>query len=100
MTTCPVCHQEILPSISRKAELTKLELAVYETVRHAGPAGVEVVSMPDRIYADRYDGGPINAGKVIHTTKFNLNKKIAPLGWRISNARGVGARWKLERVHA
>ena len=79
---CSQCgHPMPDPSAANLNTWTRRKL--YEFVRDAGPEGITMRDLIDKLYADRSDGGPAHASKIVSTEVVRINRQIAKYGVKI-----------------
>ncbi len=78
------------------ADLSRLECSIVEVLANAGHRAIPSGHIADVIYADRPDGGPLNAAHVIKVHVCNIRRKIEPAGWTIRHKRCHG--YRLQRL--
>ena len=79
MRCCPHCGQTLPPAFP-DVHLTPQQARIYERVRKAGKWGIRSDDLIDWLYADREDGGPDSAVKVLHCQVSKMNKRLKPFG--------------------
>jgi hypothetical protein len=93
---CPKCRGS---GVVKLESVGKLPSRIYEAVAKAGQRGVEIDKIIDFAYADREDGGPLNAMMTVQVTICRVNKMLK--GHRIKASRkGIGARYRVIEVTA
>lgn len=78
--------------------LTPTERRVIDVITRA--PGLHEPELAERVYADRWDGGPLAAGQIVRAMISRANKKLVPLGFRVisrSNNHNTGYRIIHER---
>lgn len=90
MSNCPHCGQPIMTGWDEFArELGPTSRLIFERIIKSGNNGVEGDRLADYVYGDRPDGGPESAMNSIKSLICrSINRKLAPLGKRISAGRG------------
>lgn len=99
---CKCCGQT-LPAIEGVEIVLSAGLRnLVQTVRLAGPHGIDTNRLFDKLYDGDLDGGPLSGHKALHVRVHQVNKRLRPHGWRIVGNRtdsetGYG-RYKLLRL--
>lgn len=76
-------------------------LTIVRTLFAARPRYVDISVLVDSLYAMDANGGPDNASKSVIVMICKLRRKLAPIGWRITDSRmgrGTPGRYRLEPV--
>lgn len=94
---CPQCGFPIA-SDRMIRELPEVQKSIYDTVSKAGSAGAPLGAIIEQVYAGDPHGGPLYAEDSVRVAKFNLNKKLAPMGLAIRASLGRGARYFLRTL--
>lgn len=100
MIPCPCCQGsgEIEERPKGPECLSPTALRIWEIVRRRnGISGPDLVNL---IYADRANGGPVNARKSVHVTICKANKLLAAEGVQIKGTGGRGSTYHLVRTGA
>ena len=92
---CPCCGSDVvIPEWQRALDtLTPTERRVIDVITTA--PGLQEPELAERVYANRWDGGPLAAGQIVRAMINRANKKLVPLGFRVisrSNHRNLGYR--------
>lgn len=92
---CPCCGSIIVvPAWQQALEtLTPTERRVIDVVTQA--PGLREPELAERVYANRWDGGPLAAGQIVRAMIHRANKKLVPYGFRVisrSNHHNLGYR--------
>jgi len=87
---CPTCGQT-LPPPCPDVRLTPQQARIFERVRKAGKWGIRTDDLVAWLFADREDGGPDTAVKVLHNQVFHLNKRLKLLGKVVRAPKGSRA---------
>jgi hypothetical protein len=91
---CECCGHP-LPGDDVEALLTPTQRKMYISVKAAGRSGITNPGLMQKIYADRFDGGP-EYTSVIAVMAKSIRTKLAPHGLTIRSTGGPGARYFLE----
>lgn len=96
--TCPCCGGEGTISWGFPVAMPPMQQRIYEAVRFA-KRPLSSSQIVNAIYGNRADGGPVWATKSIHVQIWNMNKRLAKVGEKIS-AGGSGHResYRWERI--
>jgi hypothetical protein len=98
VTACECCgHPVVADEIERV--LTPMQARIFKAVKRAGAAGVSSKDIMGIVYADDPNGGPENTN-IIAVVANQANKRLAPLGLKITASRGPWARLRLVEVAA
>jgi len=68
--------------------LTPMELEVFSAVRAAGVMGITAQRLEDKIYAARWDGGPLTSRNCMYVHINRCNRKIFLFGLKIFPING------------
>ena len=98
---CPCCGSSIVVLAWQQAleTLTPTERRVIDVVTQA--PGLQEPQLAERVYANRWDGGPLAAGQIVRAMIHRANKKLVPHGFRVisrSNHQNRGYRIVHEKV--
>src|SRR5208337_976421 len=88
--TCPHCGQTI-PEVPREfadLKLTPQQSRILARVCKAGKHGISSDILIDWLYADRDDGGPMGASRVLHNQVCRMNRELCKIGWQLRATRG------------
>jgi hypothetical protein len=85
---CPACGQFMPLSDDVGVHLTPQQRQIYNVVRRAGRNGLSAADVADLIYAERTDGGPLCAERVIWVQVMLMNKKLRAVGRVIRAPKG------------
>jgi hypothetical protein len=96
MLRCPTCNgsREIEPQAP--VPLAPLEFAIWDVVRRS-KYGLDATAIADKVYANRYDGGPEFARTCVHLTIRRANRRLAAAGQQIvSSNRNRGSVYRIQ----
>ncbi len=88
MTACPTCGHPIPEDHLPGIHFSPLQGKIFKIISRRSPAGISQEDLADVVYADRRDGGPINARVTIRTTIYQINRKLIPHRLRITGRGG------------
>jgi hypothetical protein len=93
-TKCPCCGKELDDAVAATAldavALPNSQRKLLDALVSRFPRTVPTFAQVDAVWGDRPDGGPDgNLPKHLAVLAHRINKRIAPLGWRV---RGVNGR--------
>lgn len=96
LVLCPCCGGRGVVKDINEAKLTGLERKIFEAVQEAGARGISMRGLTDRIYEDRFDGGPDSAENCTRVRVNRMNKRLAEFGYRVKATHlGGGAMYCL-----
>lgn len=83
-----VANDHIPPKFWHKIRFTPIEKTVTKLLVAAHPEDVKVTKIIHELYADKINGGPLGADKVLHNRVCYLRRKLIGTGWKIINEYG------------
>ena len=92
---CPTCGHPV-PESEVHAALTKTQRRIYDAVRTAGTAGIELRDLLDKIY-DGIDE-PEFPEITTRTCIMKARKRLRPFGLEIRGSGGPGSRYYLRKL--
>jgi hypothetical protein len=95
---CPCCGGAGTIEPAAPVPLTPMQFRIWEAVRQSRH-GLTAPEIAARIYADRYDGGPLHAQGCIYATIRSANHRLQAAGVEItSSTRTRGGIYKITQV--
>ena len=98
-TRCPCCGQQLEKPIALgDASMVRLscnEQSLFNLVK-SNPVGLTVSQIRERIFPEKQNGDEYSSGhRIVSTTAYHTNKKIAAWGMKIINTGGPGSTYYL-----
>jgi hypothetical protein len=98
LTTCPCCNGAGMIDPAAPAPLSPTEFAIWDAVRRSRD-GLTAPAIAEKIYADRYDGGPLHAKTCVYLTIRSANRRLQVAGVEIaSTTHHRGAVYKIRPI--
>jgi hypothetical protein len=82
--TCPCCDGVGTIELAAPVPLTPTQFAIWDAVRRSRD-GLTAPAIAAKIYADRYDGGPLHAKTCVYLTIKNANRRLRAAGVEIAS---------------
>jgi hypothetical protein len=100
MSSCSACGQALPLPFDIGIELSPRRRELLEIVYRAGRYGIATERVIELLYGNDPNGGPENARKTVHIRVCQLNKLLAPRGWRIYGRGAHNGFYILEKLIA
>lgn len=93
---CETCGHPVVGAEVETVLMGK-QLRLFQIIDRAGAAGISSLNVMGVLYADEPDGGPLDTN-IISAHAHAANKKLAPLGLRLSSRRGPWSLWRVMAI--
>jgi hypothetical protein len=98
LATCPCCNGVGMVELAAPVPLSPMEFAIWDCVRKSRD-GLTAPAIAAKIYADRYDGGPLHAKTCVYLTIKNANRRLRAAGVEIASTTHTrGAVYKIRQI--
>jgi hypothetical protein len=98
MKTCPYCGGTGAVEPGAPVALTPTQFRIWDAVRRSRD-GLTAPDIAARIYADRYDGGPLHAKTCVYLTIRSANRRLQAAGIEIASTTHTrGGVYKIQPI--
>lgn len=96
---CPCCLGKGEIEERSPVHLSPMQFKIWDVVRRS-KHGITGPDLTGKVYADKEDGGPLNANISVHVQIVKANIRLAPAKQRIvSTGGGPGALYRLKHTN-
>lgn len=98
MITCPCCAGKGEIEERAPVPLSPMQFRIYDIVRRS-KYGIDGKTLVSRLYANREDGGPVNADISVRVQIVRINERLAPVKLRIgSGTKGHNSPLRIQNL--